>query len=200
MTTSSTMERPQSEQREEKPMTPWKDQPQFTSEDKPIDWEREVVSLIQLLWKVQDDLLKVLKQKREYIKTGDFEKCKTVETLEQSVLKRLQDCYTRRESLLALATEEGFSVENLSQLAKVVSKNSAPHLRNQLSEASMRMRFLQNECLTNWVLAQRSLLHVSQLLEIISSGGKEKSTYKQGKNVQADTAYATRGNLLDGAA
>jgi hypothetical protein len=47
------------------------------------------------------------------------------------------------------------------------------------------MRLLQNQSITNWVLAQRSLLHVSQLLEIIATGGRLQPTYGEGETVNA---------------
>ena len=47
------------------------------------------------------------------------------------------------------------------------------------------MRLLQNQSITNWVLAQRSLLHVSQLLEIIATGGRLQPTYGEGETVHS---------------
>jgi hypothetical protein len=53
------------------------------------------------------------------------------------------------------------------------------------------MRLLQHQSLTNWVLAQRAVLHVSQLLEIIATGGRLQPTYGDG-----DTLH-NRGSLVD---
>jgi hypothetical protein len=53
------------------------------------------------------------------------------------------------------------------------------------------MRLLQHQSLTNWVVAQRTVLHLSQMIEIIATGGKLKPTY--GKS---DAALA-RGALVD---
>jgi hypothetical protein len=39
---------------------------------------------------------------------------------------------------------------------------------------------LQHESLTNWVLVQRSLLHLSQLIEIVATGGRTQPTYGNG--------------------
>ena len=53
------------------------------------------------------------------------------------------------------------------------------------------MRILQHHSLANWVLAQRSLLHVSQLLEIIATGGRMQPTYGDSESVHA------RGSLVN---
>jgi hypothetical protein len=44
------------------------------------------------------------------------------------------------------------------------------------------MRLLQHHSLANWVLAQRSLLHVAQMLEIIATGGRLQPTYGNGES------------------
>ena len=54
-----------------------------------------------------------------------------------------------------------------------------------------RMDLLQHHSLANWVLAQRSLLHISQLLEIIATGGRLRPTYGKSEPVLA------RGALVD---
>jgi hypothetical protein len=53
------------------------------------------------------------------------------------------------------------------------------------------MRLLQHQSLANWVLAQRSLLHVSQLIEIIATGGRMQPTYGDKESVHA------RGSLVN---
>ena len=58
-------------------------------------------------------------------------------------------------------------------------------------EAAGKSRLLQHQSLTNWVVVQRTLLHLSQLLEIIATGGRLRPTY--GKESPA----ASGGALLD---
>ena len=60
-----------------------------------------------------------------------------------------------------------------------------------MKEATARMRLLQHQSLANWVLAQRSLLHVSQLIEIIATGGRMQPTYGDKESVHA------RGSLVN---
>ena len=60
-----------------------------------------------------------------------------------------------------------------------------------MCSSDLRMRLLQTGLLTNWLLAQRTLLHISQLLEIIATGGRIQPTYVVSESVQS------RGALLD---
>jgi hypothetical protein len=39
------------------------------------------------------------------------------------------------------------------------------------------MRLLHHQSLANWVLAQRTLLHIAQMLEIVATGGRLQPTY-----------------------
>ena len=53
-------------------------------------------------------------------------------------------------------------------------------LAQQLDDTARRSRQVQQRNLTNWVLAQRALIHWSQLLEIIATGGRMRPTYGKG--------------------
>ncbi len=61
----------------------------------------------------------------------------------------------------------------------------------EIRDARARARLLQHQSLTNWVFVQRTLIHLSQMLEIIATGGRLHPTY--GKGDTADTS----GNLVD---
>jgi hypothetical protein len=54
-----------------------------------------------------------------------------------------------------------------------------------VKEASAKMQLLQHHSLAGWVLAQRSLLHVSQLLEILATGGRMQPTYGSRESIHA---------------
>ena len=66
-----------------------------------------------------------------------------------------------------------------------VSGGKGGKLGQQVKQSAARMRLLQHHSLANWVLAQRSLLHVSQLLEIVATGGRLQPTYGDTESVHA---------------
>jgi len=109
---------------------------------------------------------------------------------EHEVNQKLQQCFERRGELLQEAAYQGIEVEPLRSLADHLNPDDSK-LDAHLDQVSQRMRLLQHHSLTNWVLAQRSLLHVSQLLEIIATGGRLKPTYGKGESAMS------KGSLVD---
>jgi hypothetical protein len=65
-------------------------------------------------------------------------------------------------------------------------------LGDSLRQASHRARLLQHHSLVNWVLVQKTLIHLSQLLEIIATGGRLQPTYQRDGTVQATGALVDR--------
>lgn len=153
--------------------------------------EQEVVALLSELSNVQDELLSVLDEKRKGLGRGDLAAVNEIQVREESLLARLTACQQRRQEVLQHAQSQGLPSQNLGELATSVEHGSSHNLRNQVKDANSRMRLLQTGLLTNWLLAQRTLLHISQLLEIIATGGRIQPTYVMSEAVQA------RGALLD---
>jgi hypothetical protein len=83
----------------------------------------------------------------------------------------------RRRELLRSGCRRGRPGDSLGRLVGAASGAARGKLGEQVKHSSARMRLLQHHSLANWVLAQRCLLHVSQLLEIIATGGRMQPTY-----------------------
>jgi hypothetical protein len=113
---------------------------------------------------------------------------------EETLIARLQQCLQRREQLLERAAGEGLPAANIETLAKSLPGSQRRQLDAQLQSAASRTRLLRHHGLTNWVLVQRTLLHLGQMLEIIATGGRLRPTYEKGKPA------ATPGSLVDWAA
>lgn len=156
-----------------------------------MDFEAEITGLLDQLTSVQTELLDVLAQKRTALATADMAALTELQPREESLSSRLQECQNRRTSLLAEAKKEGKPCDNVARLANSTSHGKTNRLGNQVKEASARMRLLQHQSLANWVLAQRSLLHVSQLLEIIATGGQMRPTYGDKESIHS------RGSLVN---
>jgi len=155
------------------------------------DWEAEISGLLDELSSVQADLLDVLAKKRDALATANVEVLASLQPVEQELGSRLEHCQARRAELLAAARQEGLPGESVSKLAMRVGGGKRGKLGQQVKDSAARMRLLQHHSLANWVLAQRSLLHVSQLLEIIATGGRLQPTYGDKESVHA------RGGLVN---
>ena len=150
-----------------------------------INWEQDLATLLEELSSVQDELLSVLVAKKDCLAAADIEGLPDLQVRELALGERLQACHQRRGELLAAAKEQNLPGDSLGRLAATLPARQRDKLGKQVKESEGRMRLLQNQSITNWVLAQRSLLHVSQLLEIIATGGRLQPTYGEGETVHA---------------
>jgi hypothetical protein len=150
-----------------------------------LPWDAQVSELLADLSDVQTELLVVLHEKRDKLAAVDLPGLTALQPREEALLRRLDDCQQRRRNLLAQAAAEGRPSGSLGQLVETAAEPGRGKLGNHVKSASARMRLLQHHSLANWVLAQRCLLHVSQLLEIIATGGRMQPTYGDKESVHA---------------
>ena len=153
--------------------------------------DQQLGALLEDLSQVQAELLDVLARKRECMATGNVRAMEQMQPEEEALAARLQEFQNRRSELLADASQRGLRANSLGELATAMKQGEGGGLQKQVKDASSRMRLLQHQSLTNWVIAQKSLLHLSQMLEIIATGGRLKPTY--GK----DHSGHTGGVLVD---
>lgn len=151
-------------------------------------FETEIATLLDDLSSVQDELFSVLKEKRERMAGRDAHSLAELQMREELLAERLQACHSRRVELLKAAADAGIRADSLGDLATSVERRSDGQLGKQVKEAGARMKLLQTETISNWVLAQRSLLHISQLLEFIATSGRLMPTYHKGESVLASGA------------
>lgn len=157
-----------------------------------IAWESELADFLTQLSAVQEETLQVLARRRELLMAPDFDEMTAVGRQEEEVLGKLEGCLRRRQELLQKAAEEGLPCENLRKLTGALPASRARRdLSDRAGKAVHRARLLQHNSLVNWVIAQRAILHLSQILEIIATQGRMRPTY--GK----DDQNAASGALVD---
>jgi flagellar biosynthesis/type III secretory pathway chaperone len=156
-------------------------------------WERDLAEFLSELTAVQSELLDVLLAKRQCLMRSDGAGMAALQSREESIVARLEACQRRRQELLTEASAEGADTINLRSAAKTLVRGDSTSMRRSLDEAASRARILQHHSLTNWVVTQRTLLHLAQMLEIIATGGRTQPTY-------GNAAAPTGGCLVDQAA
>ncbi len=149
----------------------------MNSPQQECSWEDDLGGLLEELTQVQDELLDVLARKRHCMAEGDRQGMAQLQSVEQELCDRLQQCHDRRSGLLQAAGQEGLPAGSLGDLASVLKRRGSGDLQKEVKNVSARMSLLQHNCLANWVLAQKALLHASQMLEIIATGGRLQPTY-----------------------
>jgi flagellar FlgN protein len=147
-------------------------------------WETDIALLLGSLSDVQRDLLSVLAEKRRVLATGDISGINAISMREAELIPRLQACQDRRQELLSRAADDGLPADSIRSLTAALPQAKRGRLQAEVQQAQNRSRFLESECLTNWVLVQQMLLHLSQLVEIIATGGQRKPTYGNGSERQ----------------
>jgi hypothetical protein len=159
-------------------------------------WGSDIAALLTELAEVQTALLGLLAEKRQILATSDHQALAAMASREQQLIDRLQACHDRRQQLLARAESEGLPADSIVSLSNRLAPESRARVQSGLRQASEQSRLLQHQSLTNWVLVQRTLLHLSQLIEIIATGGRLKPTYENGAGGHASRRDAIVGGAL----
>jgi uncharacterized protein with gpF-like domain len=165
--------------------------PKMKGERMDAAWDSQLTGFLADLSSVQDASLDLLTRKRELLVASDREGLSALGAEEERLIERLQSCLKRREELLAQAAEQGLPSKDIRSLAGALPKERRAPLTAEIQKAASQARLLQHHSLTNWMLVQRTLIHLSQMLEIIATGGHLRPTY--GK----DRVDSNRGTLLN---
>ena len=158
------------------------------------NWEADIAELLTELSSVQGELLCLLTEKRKILASGDHDALLATAGREQSLVDRLNACQHQRQQLLSRAAASGLPSDSVRSLSGQLPAESRLRVSASIDEAAERGQFLQQQCLTNWVLVQRTLLHLSQMIGIIATGGRPMPTYGNGSD------RAVSGALVDRAA
>ena len=143
-------------------------------------WESAIAGLLERLSAAQQELLSLLARKRELIIERDHQSLAELAAREQELGAELRACHELRQQLLARADAEGLPNQSLAELSGVLPGAAAAKLHVTVAEARHRSRLIRHECLAQWVAVQRTVLHLSQMLEIIATGGHGQPTYGKG--------------------
>jgi flagellar biosynthesis/type III secretory pathway chaperone len=154
-------------------------------------WEKELAALLNELSATQAELLALLEEKRRRLVSRDAAGLTEMAPRESAIVARLQACQERRRELLEHAKSQELPNDSLRSLAQVLPEPARQEMAGQVEQAARRFRVLSHHSLANWVLIQRSLLHLSQLLEIIATGGRKSPTYGRVDRLRSG------GNLVD---
>ena len=156
--------------------------------------ESDITAFLGELSNAQSDMLRLLVEKRELLVKFDGDGLAAIAPREQQLIERLQACLQKRSELLARADGEGLPSASIRELTGSLPGVNREPLSRQVQQASSQARILQHNSITNWVLVQRTLIHLSQMLEIIATGGRSQPTYGKGE------AAGSSGALVDQAA
>ena len=140
-------------------------------------WEAEIAELLSSLMAVQKELLDHLGAKAKLLRQGDAAALAGMAVGEERLHAALQQCLQRRQDLLARAKAAGLPDRSLEELVAKLPRTQRRALDGSLRQARAQAQLLRTQNLVQWVAVQKTLLHLSHLLEIIATGGRERPTY-----------------------
>lgn len=151
--------------------------------DRPTEpqWESELAQLLEQLGDAQQQLLALLATKGELIRQQDHQGLSELASKEEEIGVQLHACQRRRSELLAAAAAQGLPADSLVELTDALPSGGNHEIRGDLLAARERSQLIRHECLAQWVAVQRTVLHLSQMLEIIATGGRAVPTYGNGQ-------------------
>ena len=138
----------------------------------------QITTFLRELSTIQDNTLAFLKRKGELLGKADTKGLVAIADEEEIVMDRLQNVFEQRQQILEEAKDSGLPHENLESLAARIDKVHLGHSLEEQCRATIgKSKQLQHQSLSNWVLAQRTAIHLSQLMDIISTQGRPSPTY-----------------------
>ncbi len=156
-------------------------------------WLHDTQQFLEELLETQAELLSLLRSKSRLLVKPDVEQLQQVQAQEEQLLQRLEGFHRRREQLLQASRAEGAPPPSLQAALGHVPRAARHRLQPLLEQARHQSQLLQTESITHWVVVQRSLIHLSQLLELLATGGQGNTTYDH-------LSSQSRGALMDEAA
>ncbi len=160
----------------------------------PDKLETDIGDLLADLADVQGELLDHLAHKRELIANNDDQALLALQDREAALVQRLSACHARRQQILDEAAADGRRADSISELSQTLEPEARDKLLPTVQDTQSQSRLLHHQSLTNWVIVQRTLIHLSQMIEIIATGGRSRPTYsKEGNSIDS-------GSLIDHAA
>jgi len=159
-----------------------------------INWESELAQLLDRLSTSQQQLLTLLTNKHDLLLRRDHVALAALAPEEESLCAELQACHDHRQQLLEKAASAGLPADSIQSLAKALPTADTQKLQQPLDASIERSHLLRHQSISQWVVVQQTLLHLTHMLEIIATGGQLKPTYGKGGTVESS------GALIDQAA
>ena len=140
-------------------------------------WRKQLADFLTATLQAQQEAVALLERKREMFAKNDLTAVGELSKDEQAASERLQHCLLEREKLLQYATAEGLPAQSIEILAKAVVPYSDDEFFALLRSVRFETQKLRQNNIANWCITQRGMLHTSQMLEIIATRGRMRSTY-----------------------
>jgi flagellar biosynthesis/type III secretory pathway chaperone len=140
--------------------------------------KQDILNFLTHLIESQQQMLAVLHKKQAILVRPEQEAMALVTAEEEQSLATMQEILQRREDILTSARLHNVPGDSIEQLCGHFFPHNIEVLK-LLEEARHRTHQIRLLAYTNWTMSRKSLIHVSQILELLETQGKGKTTYRQ---------------------
>ncbi|MDR1385872.1 MAG: flagellar protein FlgN [Planctomycetaceae bacterium] len=157
-------------------------------------WQHQLSKFLKSLLSAQQETITLLERKQSLFAANDLTAIETMIPQERQAAETLQQCLAERQKLLQDAAAEGLPSESVGMLARAVVPDQDEEFWRIFRTTQYQSSLLRQHNITNWVVTQRGLLHISQMLDIIAARGQPRPTYTRNHSKNIGT---TGGSLMD---
>ena len=137
----------------------------------------EILDFLNQLLETQTQMLAVLHKKQAILVRPEKKAIASITAEEEKAVETMQAILKRREELLTTARLQNVPGDSIEQLCR----HCFPHnidVQKMTNEAQHRTHQIRLLAYTNWTLSRKSMIHVSQILELLETQGQGKTTYQ----------------------
>jgi len=145
----------------------------------------DLLDFLNQLIDTQKQMLTVLHRQQQALVRPEKETMASVAAEEEQARNNMQQILNRREELLTAARLQNINGDSIEQLCEHFFPRNI-EVQQMLDEAKHRTHQIRLLAYTNWTMVRKSLIHVSQILELLETRGQGKTTYYPRPN--ADTS------------
>ena len=139
----------------------------------------------------QSQMLAALHKKQAVLVKPEKEAMALITAEEEKALAAMQNVLGRREELLTAARLQNIRGDSIEQLCRHFFPQNA-EVQQLLDEARHRTQQIRLLAYTNWTISRKSLIHVSQILELLETQGQGKTTYQPQANSPLRSNFVDR--------
>ena len=154
--------------------------------------KQKILNFFKILDTAQEQTLSVLQKKQFSLVKPEQETLRILSDEETEALRLLRLALEERESILATAQQQGLVASSISAVCEQVfpGQNEWKQIIEKLQAQNTQIHWVS---LTNWTISQKSLVHLTQILEFIETRGAGKTTYQFSKG----TSTTSTGGFVD---
>jgi|GEM_PF-5973772 len=156
--------------------------------------EKQFDTLMDDILDVQSDLFAAISEKRKALIETDIDAITALIAREETLAGKLNECSERREVLLKIAKKVGVKAASVRAVVSSLPSKNRASLEAKIGKIERQAKMLKSQNLTNLLVIQKTLLHLSKMVEIIATGSPEKTIYSNG---QSGSTSDCSGKLVD---